>query len=131
TKLCNGIFRVTKLPAQFDQTVAQPTRGALGQLKASIELVGDISISNRIGELCGSFRIVPSYGNVEDLSLPAARNCQRSAQVIDSSYDSFFRCRGIALIVLGRDLRILCLRWRKLLDSDPSQQRVGPQDGKL
>ena len=90
-KLCNRIFRVAKLPAQFDQAVAQPSRGPLGRLKASIELVDDIGIGNRVGELRGSRRIVPSDGNIEDLSLPAARNCQRSAQAIDSSYDSFFR----------------------------------------
>ena len=64
-KCCYRFFRVAKLPAQFDQAVAQPTRGSLGGLKTSIKLVDDIGIGYRVGELGGSDRIFPSDGNVE------------------------------------------------------------------
>ena len=90
-KRCYRFFRVAKLPAQFDQAVAQPTRGPLSQLKTSVELVDNIGIGYRVGELGGSDRIFPSDGNVEYLSLAAARNPQCSPQAIYSIYDGSFR----------------------------------------
>ena len=64
------------------------------------------------------------------LSPPAARNPQSSPQPIYTISDGCFR-RRLILFALRCGLRFLCTRWRKLLDDDPSQQRVGPQDGKL
>ena len=90
-KLCYCFFRVAKLPAQFDQAVAQPTRGPLGRLKPSIELVDHIGIGDCVGEFRGSRRIVPRDGNIEYLSLPASRNAQRSPQPIYAIVDSPFR----------------------------------------
>ena len=81
-KLCYSFFRVAKLLAQFDQAVAQPTRGPLGRLKTGVELVDNIGIGHRVGELRGSGRIVPGDGNIEHLGLAAARNRQRAPQAI-------------------------------------------------
>ena len=65
-------FRIAQLTAQFDQTVAEPTRGPFRRLKTSVKLVDDIGIGYGIGELGGSDRIFPRDGNVEYLGLPAA-----------------------------------------------------------
>ena len=92
-KLRYRFFRVAKLPAQFDQPVAQPTRGPLGQLKTSVELVDDIGVGYGVGELGGSDRIFPRDGNIEYVSPPTARNPQRSPQAIYSIYDSLLRRR--------------------------------------
>ena len=83
-KLRYRLFRVAKLPTQFDQAVAQPTRRPLGRFKTSVELVNDKSIGYGVGELSGSDRIFPRDGNIEYLTPPNARNPQRSPQAIYS-----------------------------------------------
>ena len=74
------------------RSLSQP-EARLAELKTSVELVDDIGIGYGVGELGGSDRIFPSDGNVEYLSLPAARNPQRSPQAIYSIYDGSFRRR--------------------------------------
>src|SRR5262249_55566110 len=127
-KLCYCFIRVAKLTAQFNQAVAQPTRGSFGRLKTSVELVNDIGIGYRVGKLTGSHGIVPSDGNVEYLSPPAARDRQSSPQAVYTVIDGCFR-RCLILCALHCGPRFT--RWDKFLDGDPSQQRIGPQDGKL
>src|SRR5262249_6632357 len=117
-KICRRFFRLAKLPAQFDQAVAKPTRGPLGRLKTSVELVDDIGIGYRVGRLAGSHWISPSDANVDPLSLPPAQTRQRPPQAIYSIYNGSFRRRIVLVLRCG--LRFLCTRWRKpLLDDDP------------
>ena len=73
-KLCYRFFRVAKLLAQFDQAVAEPTRGPFGRIKTSVELVTNIGVGDRVGELRGPGRILPGDGNIEHLSFAAPRH---------------------------------------------------------
>src|SRR5262249_14150015 len=83
-KICYRFFRIAKLPTQVDNAVVQPTGGPLSRFKTRVELVDHIGISYRVSEFGSSHWIVPSNRNVEDLSLPATRNFQRSPQAINA-----------------------------------------------
>ncbi len=74
TKLCYSFFRVAKLLAQFDQAIAQPTGGLFGRLKSGVELVNNIGVCHRVGELRGFGRIGRGDGNTEHLGPAAPRH---------------------------------------------------------
>ena len=46
-----------KLLSQVDKTIAKPSGGAFGRLKAGVQLFNDIGVSNCIGEPRRPFRI--------------------------------------------------------------------------
>src|ERR1700722_15122964 len=59
TKLRDRLFRLPHLAAQAVQALAQPKRGTPGGVIAGIELIDDISISDRISE---ARRLDPIFG---------------------------------------------------------------------
>ena len=70
SELGNGLFRISKLLAEFDQPVAQPARGSFGRFESGVELIDDVGVGYSIGELRGSLRIAPSDRNIESSGLP-------------------------------------------------------------
>ena len=59
-----------KLLAELDQSVAQPGRGPFGRFESGVELIDDVGVSHRIGELRGSLGIGPGDRNIERMGLP-------------------------------------------------------------
>ena len=53
----HGALGIRSLPAELSQTVMQPNARRARSLKLSLELIDDISVCNRVGDVRGALRI--------------------------------------------------------------------------